>query len=69
MKELIKLANNDSQEFQDTIHVKSYGVGTFNKYIEFYLFFESTNSLALRMSCFLPILKTSDNLISSFKNS
>ena len=65
MKELIKLANTDSQELQETTQVKSQGVGTFKKYLEFYIFSESTNSLALRMSCFLPFLQISDNLMSS----
>ena len=63
--ELIKLANTDSQELQETIHVKSQGVGTFKKYLEFYIFSKSTNSLALHMSCFLPFLQISDNLMSS----
>ena len=36
-KELIRLAMSDSQELQETAHVKSYGVDTSTKYIRFYV--------------------------------
>ena len=64
-KELIRLALADSQELQETAHAKSQGVHTSAKYIEYYVFCWSINSIAFPMSCFLQLRRASAHLLSS----